>query len=245
MAFDQAGLDRALARPVRFFETCGSTNRVAAELAAAGAPGGTLVVADAQTAGRGRLARAWSSPPGLNLYFSLVLRPDIPGDRAPLICLAAAAGLTDALPALRIKWPNDLLGPDGRKISGILASVTLAGARVDASVVGVGVNVNQRDFPAHLSAAGSLALIDGERDRVALLGALADAVEARVLELEGGGDGTLEVCRERSATLGRAVRVGDVVGRAVALRDDGALLIDTGAGVVAVLTGDVEMVEGL
>lgn len=244
-ALDRGALVRACARPVHAFDVCDSTNRIAAELAAAGAPSGALVVADAQTAGRGRLARTWASPAGLNLYLSLVLRPSLAAARAPLICLAAAAGISDTLGELAIKWPNDLLAPDGRKVGGILASVSLTGMRVDAAVVGVGLNVNQRSFPPALSGASSLALIGGERDRVSLVVALADAIEARVFSLEAGADGVLTACRERSATLGRDVRVGDIAGRAASIRDDGALVIATADGEVPVLTGDVEMVSSM
>ncbi len=250
-AFDAAALAAALpGRPLRFFASCGSTNRVAWDLGLAGAPGGALVVADAQSAGRGRLDRGWASPPGLNLYLSLLLRPRLPPQRAPLACLAAAAGACDVLgeAGVRIKWPNDLVAPDDRKLAGVLAEVrggSRAGQRgaVEFLVLGIGINVNQRDFPPELPGATSLALLDGERDRAALLGALVAAIEARVAQLEADPAGVLDACRARSATLGRPVRVGAVEGLARSIREDGALMVEAAGGVVPVLAGDIEMIR--
>ncbi len=242
MSYGARTLSAACGRPVHFHPICGSTNRIAAELAAGGAPGGSLVVAEAQSGGRGRLGRSWASPPGLNIYLSLVLRPRLPAARAPLICLAAAVGAADALPELTIKWPNDLLIGE-RKVGGILAEVALSGDRLDHAVLGLGLNVNQRDFPG-LPGAGSLALARGaDQDRTALLAALVPAIEARVAQLERAPAIALESWRLRSATLGRRVRVAGIEGRAEALRDDGALLLRTERGLEPVLAGDVEMVR--
>ncbi|MEO5366439.1 MAG: biotin--[acetyl-CoA-carboxylase] ligase [Magnetococcus sp. WYHC-3] len=133
-----------------------SSNRVAADMARAGCPEGTLVVVEHQSAGRGRLGRTWVAPPGCNLSFSLVLRPPIlPGQAAQLTLLAALALAETArglgLPEARIKWPNDLL-VQGLKVAGVLTEMDAEAERVRAVVVGVGINVlgSVRQFPPEL-----------------------------------------------------------------------------------------------
>jgi BirA family transcriptional regulator, biotin operon repressor / biotin---[acetyl-CoA-carboxylase] ligase len=128
-----------------FFETT-STNDVALELAAQGAPEGTLVVAENQTQGRGRNRRVWNSPPGENLLFSLILRPPWPADHASLITLLAAVAVARAVridaqtPAL-IKWPNDVYIHNA-KVAGVLTEMKTQGERVQSMVCGIGLNVN-------------------------------------------------------------------------------------------------------
>lgn len=197
-----------------------STQRVAKELAAAGAPHGTVVVAEAQTAGRGRLGRTWRSPPGRNLLFSMVLRPDVPAREVPLLTLGAAAGLAVAFD-VRVKWPNDLVDRDGRKLAGLLGEVELEGDRVRFVVLGVGLNVNQVDFPPELPNATSLARLGGPRDREEVLETAVRAILAWSTH-----PGRLDLWRRRAHTLGRRVRVGEVEGIATHLRDDGALVVD-------------------
>lgn len=224
------------ARPVHYFPETDSTSRRAFALAMDGAESGTLVVADSQTAGRGRLGRSWVSPPGTNLYLSLVLRPPLQPAQAPLLCLAAAVGVAEACGAL-IKWPNDVLAPDGRKVAGILAELQ---AEVDALrfvVLGIGVNVNHA--PPDVPAASVSELRGAPQDRAALLGELVAAVERRCAQVGPDSPALLAAWRARSMTLGHRVRVGDVEGVAVDVRSDGALLLDGGRAIVA---GDVEMV---
>ena len=135
-----------LGRPTLYFPSIGSTNDVAHERAAAGAPDGLLVVADEQTAGRGRLDRRWWAPPGSGLLMSLLLRPPLPLNHAGQLtmCLGLAAVeaievVTGLRPAL--KWPNDLL-LDGRKLGGMLTELRLDGERLAYAVLGLGINVN-------------------------------------------------------------------------------------------------------
>lgn len=173
----------------------GSTNDEARALAAEGAPEGTLVMADRQTAGRGRLGRAWHSAPGLGLYLSVVLRPKEPAGRIGRYALMAAVAActacrTVAGERVRIKWPNDLLA-GGAKLGGILAEVR-SGAAGQELVVGLGVNVNHRemDFPEELrGAATSLrALRDGEPvDREAFALTSIAALGAELADLRDGG----------------------------------------------------------
>jgi BirA family transcriptional regulator, biotin operon repressor / biotin---[acetyl-CoA-carboxylase] ligase len=239
MSLDPAALRRALGRPVQVLDRCDSTNRVAREAAARwpGPPApGPLVVAEHQTAGRGRRGRTWEATPGDNLLFSLVLAPRVPADRAARCVMVWAAAMAEALD-LRVKWPNDLVTAEHTKVAGILAELELRptadGAGVRHIVLGVGVNVNQTAFPG-LPQATSLARERGApQDRAALLLRLVRAIEAAPVR----GDAGLALWRERSATLGRQVEVAGVRGLAEDIRDDGALIV----GGRAVLAGDVSL----
>jgi BirA family biotin operon repressor/biotin-[acetyl-CoA-carboxylase] ligase len=137
---------RRLGWPVIFFERVGSTNDVAHQQALSGSPEGLLVVADEQTAGRGRMGRSWWAPRGSSLLFSLLLRPTIPTAQAGQLTMCLGLGAVEAIEvvtALRpaLKWPNDLL-LDSRKLGGMLAELRTAGDRVEYAVLGLGLNVN-------------------------------------------------------------------------------------------------------
>ena len=138
------------------YESTDSTNIRAVHLAESGAPHGTVVCADSQTGGRGRLGRTWESPPGVNLYLSLLIRPTIDSREAPRLTLVTAIALAEAVEdvagiSAALKWPNDLyIG--GRKAAGILAEMSSDLDRLRHVVLGVGLNVNAapEDFPADL-----------------------------------------------------------------------------------------------
>jgi BirA family transcriptional regulator, biotin operon repressor / biotin---[acetyl-CoA-carboxylase] ligase len=148
------------------FDTVSSTNDVARELAASGAAEGLCVIAQEQTAGRGRQGRSWSSPPGEGLYLSVILRPEIKVTDSAVITLAAAVAVAETLKvdfqvSADIKWPNDVLA-SGRKICGILVESAIEKDRLQYAVVGIGVNVAQRSFPSEIGAsATSLSLETG------------------------------------------------------------------------------------
>ncbi len=158
---------------VRHFPALASTNDAAASLAAAGAGDGTAVLADRQTAGRGRRGRVWDSPPAVGLYLSVILR----GRQSPVVTLLAGVAAAEAVRgtagvAAELKWPNDVVAPParpgggapaGRKIAGILVEVVPGGSDGDAAVVvGIGVNVSARAFPAELDGrAAALELLAG------------------------------------------------------------------------------------
>ncbi len=171
-----------------------STNRVAMEMAENHAPHGTVVVADEQTAGCGRMGRRWESPPGKNLYVSLLLRPSVPAVEAPRLALVAGVALADAVEAMGVsaslKWPNDLyLGE--RKAAGILAEMASDPDGVRHVVIGVGLNVNmeEADFPPALRGGATSLRIRAGRTfrRVEALARLLDAFGTRYGEfLEGG-----------------------------------------------------------
>ncbi|WP_254544564.1 biotin--[acetyl-CoA-carboxylase] ligase [Halomarina pelagica] len=222
-----------------------STNRRARELAESGA-GDVVVVADAQTGGRGRLDRDWDSPPG-GVYLSAVCRPDLPMARAPLYTLAAAVATARAAREAgvdaRIKWPNDVLVPDeaggARKLAGILTEARGETDRVEWLVVGVGVNVEatREDLPA---GATSLRAEGGAVNRREFVQRLL----AEFDDLRDDLDAVLPAWRESALTLGQRVRVetpgGEIVGRAVDVESPGTLLVETGDGPVRVTAGDCE-----
>src|SRR5687767_14804542 len=231
-----AGLrTRRLGRPYRYLVTCASTS----DEAMAGEDEGLLVVADSQSGGRGRLGRVWHSPPGENLYLSLLLRPAATPAMAPPLTLLVGAVLAEVVAAAgltpRLKWPNDLLldTPQGaRKAAGVLTEMASERDRIRHLVVGVGINVNGIAFPPELAGrATSLRLATGRVwDRGRLLLDLIDALEPaydRFLT-EGPADA---LARWRAhAPLGHRVRVDTVEGTALDVDPGGALLVrdDTG-----------------
>jgi BirA family biotin operon repressor/biotin-[acetyl-CoA-carboxylase] ligase len=242
-------------RLIHWFEEIGSTNDRAKELADDGAEHGEVVVAEAQTAGRGRRGRAWASPARRNLYFSVVLRPDLPPARAPELTLVGSIALCDALRqagvAAGIKWPNDLLA-SGKKIGGILTELAAEPDRIEWVVLGAGVNVNTRreDFPEELRAeATSILLERGQAaPRVLFAAACFTALETWLDRHDEEGFGVIrEAWRERSVTLGREVLVKvdgrELAGVAEDIDETGALLVRTAAGLERVLSGDVQLLR--
>ena len=233
------------------FEVISSTNDHARELAEEGADHGEVVIAESQTGGRGRRGRPWVSPPGLNAYFSVILRPDLPPARAPELTLLASVAICDALrqanvPAA-IKWPNDLLAQE-RKIAGILTELASEPESVRWAVIGIGVNVNagRADFPPELRDVATSVLLErgAPAPRALFVAACLTALEDWLdWHAEEGFEPVRQAWRERSATLGRDVTVRtdgrDIVGRAEDIDELGALLVRTEQGVERVLSGDV------
>lgn len=189
--YDLAAIKQGLPDPffadkVHFFEQIDSTNIHARQLAEHGAPTGTVVVANAQTRGRGRYARRWSSPPDVGLWFSLLTRPHLPPDavsRLPvLVADVILPVFAEYAPGqFEIKLPNDILS-NGRKVCGILCESSILGETVQYVVIGMGINVRQTtaDFSPELrDIATSLRLITNrEVDRIALLGQLLRALKS-------------------------------------------------------------------
>lgn len=247
---------RELGRTIHHHESLGSTNEVAFRLAQDGAEHGEVVVAEQQTAGKGRRGRAWVSPPGLNLYFSVILRPELPPQRAPELTLVAAVALAETLREsgadAAIKWPNDV-HIDGRKVAGILTELSAEPERVHFVVVGVGVNLNARaeHFPEELRAtATSLALaLDARVPRARFAASLLTRLEEWLdLYLETGFDAVRTRWKELSSTLGQDVLVRtdrqELRGRAEDIDPSGALLVRTEEGSLErILAGDVEQLR--
>jgi len=243
----------------------GSTNSDLAEAARTGAADRTVLIAEEQTAGRGRLQRNWASAPGAGLYLSVLLRPaGVPTGRLGWLPLLAGVALvrlarnTAGVPAV-VKWPNDLLaGERSAKCAGVLAEV-VAGPEGPAAVLGIGLNVTQRaeDLPSGPGglAATSLAAEGARRtDRTELAAALLDELASvESMWREHGGDpvasGLLTAYREACGTLGHRVRVQlpavtDMVGTASDVDEEGRLVLRADDGTVrAVSAGDVTHVR--
>jgi len=247
-----------LGRVLEYLEAVDSTNWVAAERAAAGAPEGTTVVAERQLSGRGRRGRSWISPPGVNLYFSIVLRPRIAPARIGQLPLVAAVALHRALsssaPAvpLLIKWPNDILAEGGGKLAGILCEAGIEADVVQHAVVGIGINVNGRTFPPALAGvATSLARESGaEHSRPRILAAVLNALEEDYGRWHAGSDlgEFLPYLQEHSALRGKTVAVeglgGQRVGRVEGISTEGELLLRDAAGqAMRITSGDVRIVS--
>lgn len=243
----------------RHYDCLGSTNGTLAELAVEGAAEGTVVWADAQTAGRGRLDRAWHSPPGRNLYFSLLLRPKVAPPLVSTLALVAGLSVRDALQArlldrdAKVKWPNDVW-VDQRKICGVLCETAIDGGRVSHVVVGVGVNVNMDldCFPSELrSTATSLKMETGrEHQRERLLDDILARFDRDYADWLARGDLTpfLDRWRAASVLLGRVVNVkqgGEILNGVVdELAPEGELIMKRDDGmIVAIRAGDVSPVR--
>ena len=232
--------DSAPASIVRL-DTVDSTQSVAFGLAERGAADRTVVVADQQLAGRGRRGRIWRAPAGTSLLASIIVRPRLPQALlptfSPMTAVATAEALRRVAPvAARVKWPNDVL-VGGKKIAGILLE-----SRAPVIIIGVGVNLGQREFPPELAGrATSVALETGRApDRETMLAALLEEFDAWRARLEREGFGAVrEQWRMLSDTLGRHVALDGVTGIAVDLDVDGALLIDAAGTVRRVIAGEI------
>ncbi len=241
-------------RKVAYLPTTGSTNDVAKDLAARGAAEGTVVVADQQTAGRGRLGRRWLAPPATCLLCSLLFRPVLSlaqANRLTMLSSLAAADAVREVAGLRVslKWPNDLIvPPTWKKLSGVLTETGMVGAQLDFVVVGIGVNVNVP--PEALpdldpNATSILAETGRVVDRLTLLTAFLAEVERRYEALRAGANPRQEWAG-RLATLGRSVKAttsdGVFTGVAESVDEDGALLLRAPGGALRrLVAGDVTL----
>jgi BirA family biotin operon repressor/biotin-[acetyl-CoA-carboxylase] ligase len=252
----ERGLTTAfIGRQITCYRSIGSTNDVARELAAQGAPEGTLVIADEQTAGKGRLGRRWLAPSGTSLLISLLFRPDLAAHQAQRLTMICSLAVVEAIEAVTglaaaIKWPNDVV-VQGKKVGGILTELGATGERLDYAVVGLGLNVNL-DFGA-VEAIGELAAtatslsqeLGREVSRLALLWRILENVESRYQRLQAG-DVPRDEWASRLVTLHNHVVVdtpqGVVEGWAEGVDADGALVLRTNCGErQRVLAGDVTL----
>jgi BirA family biotin operon repressor/biotin-[acetyl-CoA-carboxylase] ligase len=247
-----------------YFPITSSTNDRAADLALAGAHEGAWVIADEQSAGRGRRGRAWASPPGAGLYLSVVFRPhrDQRADATALLTLmagvAAARGVRAAsgLPPT-LKWPNDLViepggasGASGastsrfRKLAGILAEASATGGELQFIILGIGINLTPAAYPPDVAARATS--IEGELNRPAdralvLVETLAALAEGRRQLLDGRANEVLQAWRALSPSCtGRRVRWQSLVGTTAGIDDSGALLIKTQTALERIIAGEVE-----
>ncbi|MBA7560312.1 Bifunctional ligase/repressor BirA [subsurface metagenome] len=234
---------------VIYYPSLTSTMEVAKQEAQLGAVDGTVVIADEQTAGRGRIKRVWLSPKG-SIALSIILYPSVV-NLPSLIMLASLAVVhsIEAVTGLRsqVKWPNDVL-INGRKVCGILIESSVRGNIVDYAIIGIGVNVNLRlsDFPEILSTATSLsAELGRDVSRLRVIRRLLAEVERLYLALQAGGS-IYEEWRDSLVTLGRRVRVksGKIVYEGVAesvARDGSLLLRHSNGNLSKIVAGDVTL----
>lgn len=240
---------KLLGKKIYYFEQLHSTMDTAAELARKNAPEGTIVVAESQSKGRGRMGRGWSSPKYKGIYFSLILRPKVLPSQTPVFTLLAAVSACEALKEasgldVQIKWPNDLL-LDNKKIGGILTEISAEPDEVHYLIIGIGINVSSdgKSLPAcAISLKEKKAALTS---RVELLQELLRRLEANYLQLQKKGPRpVIEKWRQLSLTLGRRVKIDThsrlIEGEASDIDADGALLLRKDSGLTERITsGDV------
>jgi len=242
-------------RQIHHFFSIGSTNTAAMEAGAAGAPEGTVFLAEEQTVGRGRAAHSWHSEQGTGIYLSVLLRPPLPPSDVLLLSLAAALAVRSAVAEIQpafvpdLKWPNDLLLGE-KKVCGILTEMNAEPTRVRYLVIGIGINVNQSSFPADLQGqATSLRMATGsEWSRVELCAALLKSLHREYTEFIQNPAAGVAILRRFAASSpmlrGRRVRIEEdsgFEGITEGLDQRGFLKIRTADGVRTVLGGTVRL----
>lgn len=237
---------------VYYYASVTSTNDIARELAESGAGEGTVVVAEEQTSGRGRLGRSWASPKGEGLYHSIILRPNIPPSDAPVLNLVIAVTLAELVSeqfqlTVDIKWPNDVLIGE-RKFAGIMAEGEFKKESIDYVITGIGVNLNHTSFPSDITEkATSIKLETGQTsDLDAFRQGLYRKLDARYDTFldQGSSQIVRRWCELSSYAEGKSVKVitsdRTITGLTRGLTPNGALLVETSTGdLEIILTGDV------
>lgn len=246
----QSGLNtKIIGKKIIVLDTVTSTMDEAFRLGNGHCPEGTLVVAEAQSKGRGRRGRAWSSPKAKGLYFSFVLRPSLPLNQLAQLTLMSAVAVAEAIEDISdlkplIKWPNDILLED-RKVAGILTELRAESDQVQFVVVGIGLNVNTS---AHQLTTGatSLKVASGQGfNRTQVFQAILRSLDKWYLRLyHHGFTRVMEEWKKRECTLNKRVRLTDphgiIEGEAIDLDEDGALLVRKNNGIIFKKTaGDV------
>ena len=220
---------------IHYVERTDSTMDIARDLARKGAPGFSVVVAGIQEKGRGRLKRVWQSPDG-GLYFTVVVRPDLPPLLSPRVNFAASLILAQVIQSVcsveaRVKWPNDLLA-GGKKIAGMLSEMEAEGDLVSFINIGIGINVNN-DPPSNVENAASIRQLTGKsHSRIEILSQFLEQFEKRMST--GSLDSIMQEWKQQTATIGRKVTVettlGTSTGTAMDVDENGALILETDDG---------------
>ncbi|WP_082252958.1 biotin--[acetyl-CoA-carboxylase] ligase [Bacillus sp. FJAT-27251] len=227
-----------IGRHIHFEEKVESTQKIAHRLATEGAVNGTVVVADEQTSGRGRMDRSWHSPKYSGIWMSIILRPNLPPHQAPQLTLVTAVAVVQAIEEVtglnpQIKWPNDIL-IDGRKTTGILTELQADADRIHAIIIGIGINVNQslEDFPEEIAPiATSLLAASGRKvSRASLMQEIFVRLEKLYLTYLNHGFQPIKLLWESYAlSLGKEIIArtvaGDIKGKALGITDEGVLKI--------------------
>jgi len=238
-----------MGKKIYYFDTVSSTMDIATELGIKGSAEGTLVVAETQTKGRGRIARHWFSPKYKGIYLSFILRPDILPNSTPLLTLLCAVSILEAIKSqtgldTKIKWPNDLL-IHNKKVGGILTELNAEMDITHFVVIGIGLNVSN-DKKSLVEGATSLKEEAKEEvSRISLVQDILRSIEANyVVFQQKGGQQIIEKWRLHSATLGKHIRVNyqkiHLEGEAVDIDSDGGLLIRNDSGLIEkIMSGDI------
>ncbi len=241
-------------RNVLYFDETDSTNTEAKKAAEAGAPHGTLAVADYQSGGKGRRGKNWVSPHGVGIWMSIMVRPKLHPSCASMLTLVAALSVAEGIGKVcgldtRIKWPNDIV-VNGKKVCGILTEMSTELECINYVVTGIGINVNTEEFPEEIEAVASSLLIEtGDRvKRSSLIGAIMEAYEKyyEAFLTCGNMSGLLEEYNQKLANLGTEVRVlspgNEYTGVAEGIDENGELLVRTEDGELRrVMSGEVSV----
>lgn len=244
-----------MGKKICYFSSIDSTNAYARRIGEEGAPDGTLVIADEQTAGRGRSGRHWVTPPGTAIAFTLLLKPDIPPSRISMVTLVMGLAVCSAIRRLTgldagIKWPNDVV-IDGRKVCGILTEMSAEMDGVHYIVIGTGINTNLTSFPDEIKDVATSLQIQLEHpvDRAEVLVEVIELFEEYYEKFEKDGDlsSLQDIYNEALLNRGRKVRVldpkGEYTGRALGIDPEGKLLVerDDDGETVKVWSGEVSV----
>ncbi|MGB2994110.1 MAG: biotin--[acetyl-CoA-carboxylase] ligase [Paenisporosarcina sp.] len=242
-------------RKIHYLQSCPTTQPIAHQLAQAGEPDGAIVICEEQTAGKGRLARAWTSTQGKGIWMSVIIRPEIPPTKAPQLTLVAAVAVTRAIEDIadvraEIKWPNDLL-INGKKCTGILTELQADIDRVHAIILGIGVNVNQQltDFPEEIqSIATSIQMVTGKPvDRAELVARILHHLEIYTdLYVKHGFEPLKILWESYSCTLGKRIKATmihkQIEGVALGITNEGILQVKTDDGEIhGIYSADIEI----
>lgn len=243
-------------RQMHYYDTVDSTQLVAHELVRSGAPDGTVVIAEHQSAGRGRMMREWESSEGKGIWMTVIIRPNVAPHQAPQFTLVTAVAIVQAMKACfnnftpEIKWPNDIL-INGKKTTGILTEMVAEADRIQALLIGIGINVNQQpeDFPDELqNIATSIAIEEGEQiERVHFVANVLDFLEHYSDHYVKNGFGMIKTLWEQSSgTIGKQVKATTlrevVEGEAISITESGVLEIRQANGEVkSVYSADIEL----
>lgn len=246
--------DTSYGEKIYYYPTCESTQTIAHEFAQQAANDGTIVIAEEQTMGKGRLSRPWNSNAKQGIWMSVILRPQLTPQQAPQLTLVAAVAVTRAIEEVaavfpQIKWPNDLLVNE-RKVTGILTELLADPDRVKAVVIGIGINVNQQleDFPEELqSIATSLRMVSGQEvNRAQLIAKILKNLEQYTKLYESHGFGPIKLLWESySNTVGKqitAVMLNETIrGKVLGISEEGMLQVQIADGTIrSIYSADIE-----
>lgn len=239
---------------IQYMEECTSTQTIAHELARQGADDGTIVISELQTAGKGRMARPWESTQGKGIWMTVIIKPDVLPHQAPQFTLVTAVAIVNAMKSLYtnftpyIKWPNDIL-INGRKCTGILTEMMAEMDRVQALLIGIGINVNQQlhDFPEELQSIATSVSIEEQQpiDRAQLVAAILNNLERYSDQYVQEGFAPIKALwEEASGTIGKQIKATTlrevIEGKAIGITDAGVLEIELANGEIkSVYSADI------